>query len=175
MTELLEAVYSFPPLLGINPRLLILGSMPGVASLQAQQYYAHPRNQFWAIMGELVGASPNLNYAERCEKLTQAGIALWDVLKTCRRQGSLDSNIQTDSILCNDIGGLLLQQPQLEYIFCNGTAAAETFRKQIQPGLNYHPVLVTRLPSTSPAHASLNFEQKLAIWREALTGLLLEY
>ncbi len=160
-------IHGFPPLIGENPRLLILGSMPSVASLDAAQYYAHPRNQFWPILGQLTAAGPGLGYPERCRRLTESGMALWDVLQSCRRRGSLDSDIQADDRQCNDIAGLLRAHPTLIHIYCNGGAAAALFRKHILPGLPAgYPH--TQLPSTSPANARLNAAEKLEIWRAHL-------
>ena len=81
-------VHSFEPVADENARVLVLGSMPGLKSLQAGQYYAHPQNRFWPFMGQLVGAGPDLPYPERCRRLARAGIALWDVLSCCERPGS---------------------------------------------------------------------------------------
>jgi hypoxanthine-DNA glycosylase len=98
----MTTIYSFPAIADDNARILILGSMPGKASLQAGQYYAHPRNQFWPILGELVGAGPTLNYDARISVLLSANIALWDVLKSCYRSSSLDADIDKASMIAND-------------------------------------------------------------------------
>ena len=154
----------FPPLVGERPRVLVLGSMPGAASLAALEYYGHPRNAFWPIMGELFGAGPALPYAERTARLGAAGVALWDVLAACRRPGSLDSAIEPDSIELNDIPGLLAAQPGIRHVFCNGTAAATLFRRHVLGRLP-RALPWTRLPSTSPAHAGRSLADKLAAWR----------
>lgn len=138
--------------------------MPGKASLAAGEYYAHPRNLFWTILGELVGAHPSLAYAERSRILTANRIALWDVLKTCRRTGSLDADIEPSSIIPNDFSGFFAEHPQIERVFFNGATAEHAFRKQVLPTLSGLPLLLQRLPSTSPAHAALSLQQKLQSW-----------
>jgi double-stranded uracil-DNA glycosylase len=158
-------VKSFPPIARADARVLILGSMPGVASLTANEYYRHPRNAFWSIMGELYGAKGDLPYWRRVERLQEAGVALWDVLESCERQGSLDSDIIPTSIVVNDIPGLIERLPQLQLIATNGGTASQLFKRHIQLPASIRWV---RLPSSSPANARVNTAQKLAIWRELL-------
>jgi double-stranded uracil-DNA glycosylase len=159
---------SFPPVIAPGAKALILGSMPGAASLALQQYYGHPRNLFWPIMGELVGAYPTLPYAERLAALQSAGIALWDVLKHCERPGSLDASIVAGSEAPNDFPSLLSQYATIRAICFNGKKAEQTFQRHVLPLL---PAAVTArieliaLPSTSPANAYQSFEQKLARWQ----------
>lgn len=148
----------------------MLGSMPGVKSLQARQYYAHPRNAFWPVMAELLGFSVNLPYEQRCRCLLDAGVALWDVLQHCTRPGSLDSCIDNSSVVVNDFARLLAASPGIRVVFFNGAKAEEMWRRHVQPGLNT-AVPCFRLPSTSPAHAALKFEQKLAQWHRLLDYL----
>ncbi len=157
--------YGFPPLLGERPRLLILGTFPGEASLAAGEYYAHPRNSFWEMMAALCGAGRQLDYAQRCRKLTAAGIAVWDVLQACRRQGSADSRIESQGLCPNPIEELIATQP-LKAIACNGQPAARLFRRHIRPLLvsPCPPLLV--LPSTSPANARLTQAEKQRQWRQ---------
>lgn len=153
--------------------MLILGSMPGVASLEAGEYYAHPRNAFWSIMGELVGAGPELDYATRCERLRVAGVAVWDVLRECRRRGSLDTSIEGDSERPNDFAELLRSLPRLERIAFNGQKAESAWRRHVKPALNEtltQRLTFVRLPSTSPAHAGQTLAEKLAVWRSALVA-----
>ncbi|QLQ24531.1 MAG: DNA-deoxyinosine glycosylase [Dechloromonas sp.] len=160
----------FPPIAAPGARILILGSMPGQASLAAGQYYAHPRNAFWPIMGALLGFAPALPYPERAVRLAAAGVALWDVLHACTRPGSLDTAIDRDSAEPNDFAAFFAAQPGIRHVFFNGSAAAALFRRhdQLPPG-----AAGTRLPSTSPAHAGRNFADKLAAWQavaDALAG-----
>jgi hypoxanthine-DNA glycosylase len=159
---------SFAPLLAADARLLILGSMPGTASLTAGQYYAHPQNQFWRIVGESCGAGPHLPYAMRLERLRAAGIALWDVLESCVRTGSLDSAIEHHSAIANDIPQLLRAAPQIRRICCNGATAHHGLRRYFGAQLDALGITVLRLPSTSPANASWSFSRKLTAWRAAL-------
>ncbi len=158
----------FPAIIGSRPRCLVLGSMPSVKSLYSQQYYAHPRNAFWPIMADIYQFDLALDYLERCQQLQQNGIAVWDVLQACQRQGSLDSAIQTDSIVYNDILGLLQRFPTIQYIVFNGGKAATLFKRMPEYS-DFAHVTKTQLPSTSPAHASLSFSNKLAIWKQAFS------
>lgn len=162
-------VRSFPPVVGDGARVLILGSMPGAASLDAARYYAHPRNLFWPIMGALFDAGPDLDYLERLGRLEAAGVALWDVAAECVRPGSLDARIDAGSVVPNDIAGLLARHARIERICFNGAAAATLFRRHVQPARARWPTCV-RLPSTSPAHAAMDRHAKLAAWRAGLSG-----
>lgn len=164
-------VHSFAPVFAADARVLVLGSMPGKLSLQAAQYYAHPRNAFWPIMGELFGAKPELPYPVRLTKLTAAKVALWDVMRECERpDSSLDSRIAQDSVVANDFAWLFGQCPQLTHIFFNGSAAETAFRRHVrQP--DGRAFQLQRLPSTSPAHAARNFAQKLEAWRTVTQAL----
>lgn len=158
-------VRGFPPVVGERPRVLVLGSMPGVASLDAQAYYAHPRNAFWWLLGELLGLDSAAPFAERYRAAGAAGIALWDVLAECVRPGSLDARIRRDSAVINPIGELLRAQPTIRAVALNGRTAEALFRRHVLPGLiDPVPELLT-LPSTSPAHAARSRAQKLAAWR----------
>lgn len=162
-------ICSFPPVADPDARVLILGSMPGIASLQAGQYYAHPRNAFWPIMAELLGMPDGLPYGERLEHLRAAGIALWDVLQSCIRPGSLDTAIEEASIVPNDFGNFFARHTRVEQIFFNGSKAEQAFRRHVLPGLECSARLVCqRLPSTSPAHAARGFEEKLRAWRSVI-------
>ena len=154
----------FPPIVATGARILILGNMPGVASLHAQQYYAHPRNAFWRLTGELYGFDPTAPYDDRVAALTVVGVAVWDVLRSCRRVGSLDSAVEPNSMVANDFGALLTSYPTIAHVGFNGAAAEKNYRRLVTP---HRALRYSRLPSTSPAH-TLRFEDKLAAWRQAL-------
>ncbi|MFW2403554.1 MAG: DNA-deoxyinosine glycosylase [Gammaproteobacteria bacterium] len=169
----MSQVHSFGAVIGREPRVLILGSMPGIASLEQNQYYAHPRNAFWRIMGDLFGIDPGLPYAQRLRALSECEIALWDVLESCFRPGSLDSSIDNDTVRANDFATLFAGHPTIRYVFFNGGKAADVFRRRVVPGLDdgARAVVLHTLPSTSPAHAARSYEEKLTAWatvKEAL-------
>ncbi len=163
--------HGFPPVSRPNARVLILGSMPGEASLAAQQYYAHPRNSFWPIMGAVLGFDAALPYAQRLDHLMHKRVALWDVLGACRRTGSLDSAIVADSIQINPFSTFLRDHSEIERILFNGSAACTLFRRQVLPSLGAasEGIAPVRLPSTSPAHAAMTYSLKLQAWRDALS------
>lgn len=163
-------VESFAALSDPGARLLILGSMPGTASLEASQYYAHRRNAFWPIIEAVYGIERDLPYAQRCRLLLEQGVAVWDVLARCERPGSLDASIDRDSILVNDFVGFFAAHRHIGRICFNGATADQLFRRHALPLLP-SPVAeleLLRLPSTSPAHAALTLAQKTARWRAAL-------
>lgn len=160
--------HGFPPVAAPGARLLILGSMPGQASLRAGQYYAHERNAFWRIMGDLLGAGPDLPYAQRLERLTAAGIALWDVIAACERAGSLDADIVRRSVAPNDFGVFFAVHRDISRVFFNGAAAETAFRRHVLAGLAGSSLRLARLPSTSPAHAACSYADKLAAWSAIL-------
>jgi hypoxanthine-DNA glycosylase len=170
-TELLTGLPAIAPRAA---RVLVLGSMPGAASLAAGQYYAHTQNAFWWIMGELVGAKPEFSYPRRIAALRGAGIALWDVIGSCRRHGSLDSAIDPESIRVNDVVALIAQRPGIRSVLTNGGTASALFRRHLAGRLGALPHAPDwqSLPSTSPANASWSREAKLAAWRHALAPLL---
>jgi len=142
--------------------------MPGAASLDAQQYYAHPRNGFWKILQSVYSGSI-ATYEHRLQLLERNRIALWDSLKHCHRPGSLDANIATDSVECNDFNTLLQQMPSIELIAFNGKAAEKWFRKLALPEIdNAVAFSMVSLPSSSPAMAMLSVEEKTEQWRTAL-------
>ena len=155
------------PIVSERSDVLILGSMPSVASLLGQQYYGHPRNAFWPIMSALFGMDPGLCYLERKEVLMKNGIVVWDVLQSCNRLGSSDSNIKPASIRINDFAGFFAEHMGIKQVFFNGKMAEKVYQQRILPVLNdgfsyleYHC-----LPSTSPAYASLKLEQKIEAWK----------
>jgi len=161
-------VYSFPPITGPGATRLILGSMPGKASLEARQYYAHPRNYFWRMMSSILNVPAEASYETRCEALIGQGLALWDVLKTCERSSSLDADIVDSSIIPNDFETFLSQHVGIRTIFFNGAKAEKTYLQHVHPGLpeRFAGIRLVRLPSTSPANASIPFEVKLQHWQE---------
>ena len=163
----------FEPVIRRNCRVLVLGSMPGVASLQQQQYYAHPRNAFWPIMEELFAIDKNSEYAERCSMLCSKKIALWDVLKACKRKGSLDSRIDAYSELANDFDRIFSAYQSINAVFFNGATAERLYKKHILgTGLvEDKRMFYCRLPSTSPAYAAMTFNEKLQHWRRIFEHL----
>lgn len=163
-------IFSFPPVEDRDARVLILGSMPGKASLEANQYYAHPRNAFWKIIGELFMIPPDTLYTERLQALTKNRIALWDVMQCCIRESSLDADIIEDSIEPNDFPTFLEEHASIEHICFNGAKAEHAFTRYVRPALrsDHASIPTTRLPSTSPAHAAMTYAQKLEAWRRVV-------
>jgi hypoxanthine-DNA glycosylase len=167
-------VESFPPVSRVDARLLVLGSMPGAASLAAGRYYAHPRNAFWPIAGALCGFDADAPYDERLAGLMANGIALWDVLAACERSGSLDAAIDRATARTNDFVAFFAAHPHLCAVACNGGAAHDLFRRRVLPQLVAagFGTKTIALPSTSPAHAGRSLAQKRAAWRRVLLPLL---
>ncbi|MDB5490677.1 MAG: hypothetical protein JWO78_526 [Micavibrio sp.] len=149
--------------------MVILGSMPGEASLAANQYYAHPQNQFWPIMGELFGAGRDLPYKKRLAILARSGVIMWESLQSCIRTGSLDSAIQEE--IPNDFEAFLKDHPYVTHLFFNGAKAEHSFKKYVLPNLRNKKLVLTKLPSTSPAHAGMNFSKKLEHWQAVAEAL----
>jgi hypoxanthine-DNA glycosylase len=153
-----------PPLLSPATRLVVLGSFPSAASLAAQQYYAHPRNHLWPILGALLGVDlAAMPYPERVRVLMTRGVGLWDVYARCERQGSLDVNIK--NAVLNDLASLKQRAPQLQAVAHNGAESARNKRLTAALGLT-----VWTLPSSSPANATWSLARKIDAWREALTA-----
>jgi len=150
-----------------NATVLILGSMPSMKSLQKQEYYAHPQNVFWRIISHLFNQGKTLGYQQGEALLIEQGIALWDVLKFCDRQGSLDSAINTDTMEMNNFVDLFSSFPELRYVFFNGAMAESIYKKQVWPIVAESVAYIKykKLPSTSPAYAAMKFESKLAAWQ----------
>lgn len=165
----MTCVLSFPPLANPNAHLLILGSMPGVASLEAQRYYAHPRNAFWKILGTTFGFDSQSPYEERVRYVSEARVALWDVLASCARQGSLDADIDPRSAVPNDFADFFVRHQEIERVCFNGRAAESLFLRHVRPQLprpwRFDCVV---LPSTSAANAATSFADKARQWSEAL-------
>ncbi len=162
--------HSFPPIAAPDAHVLVLGTLPGAESLARQQYYAKPQNSFWRIMGALVGAGPDMPYADRLAHLVAHHIAVWDVCRSAMREGSLDTAIKSPEI--NDFAAFLASHPQVRRICFNGRHAEKLFLKHAQPllGDRYAGLEHVSLPSTSPAHAGMRFEDKLTRWRHGLAG-----
>lgn len=160
----------FPPIADAHARILILGSLPGQVSLQRQQYYAQPQNAFWKIMGRLFGAGPELPYEDRAQNLVRNRIALWDVCAAAQRPGSLDAAIVHSSVVPNDFAAFIETHSHVELICFNGGKAADLYRRLILPGLPaaVRAIRTETLPSTSPAHAAMPFEEKLTRWAAVL-------
>lgn len=161
---MLNRLQSLAPVANADARVLILGSMPGVASLAQQQYYAHPRNAFWPIMATLFGFAADLPYAARLQQLVDNGVALWDVLAYCERQGSLDSAIRNEQ--ANNIVAFLAMHPKITHLAFNGGKALQSFQKHVQPTLIASLPALLALPSTSPAYAAMSFSKKLQLWQQ---------
>jgi len=167
-------IESFPAVIEPDARVLILGSMPGERSLAAGEYYAHPRNRYWPLMQELIGLDPKAPYSERIKQLTRAGVALWDVLKHCRRDGSLDDSIVRNSEVTNDIAQLLEDHPSVKAVGLNGQKAAKVFRRWVVPDLRValrERLVSIELPSTSPANATRSLADLLDAWRALMPYL----
>ncbi|MCY0976700.1 DNA-deoxyinosine glycosylase [Chryseobacterium wangxinyae] len=155
-------ISSFPPIIDSGSKILILGSIPGVKSLEKQQYYAHPQNKFWKIIFELFNEEFKEDYSERIAVLKKNHIALWDVIDSCERKGSLDSEIKNEE--ANQIGNLLEQYPNIKAIFCNGGKSYKDLQKLL--GKNFR-IPIYLLPSTSPLH-TISFERKFEDWKKIL-------
>ncbi|MGR9115767.1 MAG: DNA-deoxyinosine glycosylase [Gammaproteobacteria bacterium] len=160
----------FAPIVSRSAKVLILGSMPSTTSLAKQQYYGHPRNAFWPVMGALVGAKPEFDYRQRQLILIEHHIAVWDVLQSCIRPGSLDTNIDMNSVKVNDFDAFFEQYEHIRQVFFNGSAAEKVFMQRVLPNLNEHfnYLEYQRLPSTSPANAGMTLEQKINAWKVIL-------
>ena len=158
-------ISSFSPLIDDQSEILILGSIPGVKSLEMQQYYAHPQNKFWKIILELLNEEFTEDYFKRIETLKKHHIALWDVIDSCERKGSLDSEIKNEE--ANQIEKLLEEYPNIKAIFCNGGKSYKNLQKLL--GKNYKlPIFL--MPSTSPLH-TISFERKFEEWKKVLEFL----
>jgi hypoxanthine-DNA glycosylase len=160
-------IRSFAPTASADARVLILGTVPSIASLAKQQSYGHPQNAFWRIIGRLFGAGPELPYEERKRIIRASGVALWDVLRECYREGSLDADIEVDSESSNDLVSFFRAHSEIRWVFFNGQKAETAYRRHVLAAVAKmdRSFIYTRLPSTSPAHAGRTFDEKLAAWR----------
>lgn len=148
--------------------VLVLGSMPGDASLSAARYYAHPRNRFWPVMASVCGFDPALEYSQRLSALQHAGVGLWDVIGRCQRRGSLNTSIVAGSEVANPLPALLARLPGLRAVAFNGAKAAQSFRRHVQaqlPGDQCAALTWLALPSTSPANAGASQARLLEQWQ----------
>ena len=160
---------AFPPIADLKSRILVLGSMPGEASLEASEYYAFGRNAFWKIMSELLKCPREASYQDRVDSLLTNGIALWDVIEQCERIGSLDSKIDHSTVVANDFCGFLKQYPSIKKIFFNGKSVKALFDRHVSSEQTLPSYLeLSTLPSTSPANARFSFEHKLESWKNIL-------
>lgn len=160
---------AFPPLESSESRVLILGSMPSQKSLELQQYYGHPQNAFWRIMAAVTGVAHDAPYEQRARALLLKGVSVWDAIASCYRPGSMDADIDQESVTVNDFDGFLKRHPTLELVLFNGQASAKTFNKHL--GKNYLSARGLRsqiMPSTSPAYASMSLDEKKAVWLASL-------
>ena len=165
----MDSVEGFPPIASERSKVLILGNMPGEVSLRTGQYYAGPGNIFWPIMADLFGAGPALPYEKRVEILRSAGVAVWDVLQSCVRTGSLDASIR--AAVTNDFLAFFAQHPSITHIFFNGDRAERVFRRRVFPALTENRYILKRLPSTSSAHTAMRREAKMQAWSVIKTVL----
>jgi len=164
-------IYSFPPTADVNAKILILGSMPGRASLAADESYAHPQNSFWRIMSHLLQFDASCPYPARIQAIESARVAIWDVLHSCVREGSLDSSIERDTLMANDFRSFFATHKQITHVFFNGAKAESLFKKYVLGGIDTSTLSLKRLPSTSPANASATFANKLKEWEQILAAL----
>jgi hypoxanthine-DNA glycosylase len=156
----------FPPIADKNAKVLILGTMPGEESLRKKQYYAHPRNAFWYIVERLLNIDSKVSYEERKSLLKINHIALWDVLMSCEREGSLDSSIHDTSIVANDFALFFSEHPHIKPVYFNGARAEQEYMKRVLPVIadEFKRIEYFRLPSTSPAMARLTKDEKILHW-----------
>jgi hypoxanthine-DNA glycosylase len=161
-------IRSFAPIASRDARVLILGSMPGKKSLDAREYYAHKQNAFWRIVGELLGVDRHLPYRKRIQALKAARIAVWDVLHSCKRSGSMDSGIDRNSEIANDFHAFFRNHRKISHVFFNGARAAASYERNVLPELGIRALRYIRLPSTSPANASIAYERKREAWQMIL-------
>jgi double-stranded uracil-DNA glycosylase len=163
-----KTLYGLAPLVSANTRVLILGSFPSAASLKAQQYYAHPRNQFWKVMSILLNQDIyTQEYSARCERILSSSVGIWDMYVACEREGSLDSAIEKPVL--NDFAALLKRYPNIQAAAHNGGESARNRKHLDALGLIVH-----QMPSTSPANASWSLERKVQAWRSALQPYLMD-
>lgn len=162
----------FAPIVGARPRVLVLGSMPSPASLAAGEYYAHPRNLFWRVAAGVTRVPAGASYQRRCAGLRRAGIAVWDIVGRCRRRGSGDAAIETRDMEARDVAAFLRRHSSIGAVLFNGAFAERVFRRAVLAAWRGRPLRLQRMPSTSPAHASVPPREKLRRWGRALRGAI---
>ena len=167
----MPSIQGFQPVASQEATVLILGSMPGARSLSASQYYAHPHNAFWPILGALLGFDAAAPYTARLAALQSAGIALWDVLQACSREGSLDSGILRDTEVANDFVTFFDACPHITHVFFNGAMAETCFKRHVLNALAIRSFHYCRLPSTSPANAAMSVVEKYQAWQKIIAPL----
>ena len=157
---------SFSPRINEKSRVLILGSMPGVKSLEMQEYYAHPQNRFWKVMGKICNCEGlhDMGYEDKIQVLLDNRFALWDVIASCEREGSLDSNIGNEKP--NEIPKLLERYKNIKTICLNGNKAYSAFAKHFPDLLKIY--ICYKMPSTSPANARFKLENLYDKWKEVV-------
>mgnify|MGYP000108315334 FL=1 len=176
----MNSITGFPPITDKHSKVLILGSVPSEMSLLKQQYYGHPRNAFWPIMLAVLNiptAVDKIPYSQRQKLLLKNNIAVWDVLQSCHRQGSLDTAIKMDSIKVNDFLHFFSNHTKIETICFNGAKSETVYNKHVLPHIKneFGHLHYIKLPSTSPAHAAMTLQQKATIWSNCLKGVHAEY
>jgi TDG/mug DNA glycosylase family protein len=154
---------SFPPAGSEDPIIMILGSMPGPTSFKKEQYYGHPQNAFWKIMGDLFGAFPDISYEKRLKIIADNRITFWDTLSNCIRPGSADSDISEK--VANDFNTYFIAHPNVRRLFFDGASSYHIFRRLVLPNLKRLDIVLTPLPSTSPRNANMRYPEKLAAWK----------
>lgn len=167
----MNSISGFAPIANEKAKILILGSMPSDVSLHEQEYYAHQRNAFWPIMSSLFKSdSDKDNYEQHKNRLIENKIALWDVLQSCYRKGSLDTAIKMDSVIVNDFFQFFTKHTEIKKVCFNGAKAESVYVKYVLPKVKqkFGYLEYVRLPSTSPAHASLSLQQKADIWAKEI-------
>lgn len=162
----MTASAGFGPISGKGARVLILGSLPSEQSLQNREYYGNPQNAFWRIMGDLVDAGPDLPYRQRSELLVGNGIAVWDVLRSSVRPGSLDANIDMKTVVANDFVSFYERHADLSLVCFNGQKSASLYEQLVARDLSdsLNTLRYETLPSTSPAFAAMDYAAKLQRW-----------
>lgn len=174
----MTSITGFAPIADKQANLLILGSMPSVTSLQKQQYYGHQRNAFWPIMLALLnqqGDAGDIAYVQRKQLLIENKVAVWDVLQSCYRSGSLDAAIKMDSIKVNDFHHFFSVQTKIKTVCFNGAKAETVYNKYVLPHIKqeFEYLNYIKLPSSSPAYAAMSLQEKIAVWTDKLNNIML--